>query len=165
MKTIKKITALFVLLVGIFSFTRIESNPAKNSVNLNQIDVIETLNNEYFECRPSSKIMFYVESTVLKKYRGYNVVKADVKLLDRISGKSRLLASKNVVIPFSKDAILEIVEINDTSNNIILKNGDTLLNAEKTNDYHFNDLVQYSSIYNSYINSTNKLLNTTRAQN
>ena len=165
MKTIKKITALFVLLVGIFSFTKIESNPAKSSVNLNKIDVIETLNNEYFECRPSSKIMFYVESTILKKARGYNVVKADVKLLDRISGKSRLLASQNVVIPFSKDAILEIAEINDIHNNIILKNGDTLLSAEKTNDYHFNDLVQYSSIYNSYINSTNKLLNTTRAQN
>lgn len=165
MKTIKKITALFVLLIGIFSFTRIESNPTKNSVNLNQIDVIETLNNEYFECRPSSKIMFYVESTVLKKSRGYNVVKADIRLLDRISGKSRLLASQNVVIPFSKDAILEIVELNDSQNNIILKNGDTLLNTKNTNDYHFNDLVQYTSIYNSYINSTDKVLNTARAQN
>ncbi|EAQ42001.1 hypothetical protein [Polaribacter sp. MED152] len=162
MKTIKKISTLFLLLVGIFSFTTIETKTSKNGINLDQIDVIEALNKEYFECRPSSKIMFYVESTVEKKSRGYNVVKADIKVLDRQTGNTKLLASQSIVIANNKDAILEIPELSDARSTTELTNGDILLHKNNTNKYQFNDLVKYNSLYNSYVNSTNKLLNTSR---
>ena len=158
MKTLKKILIL-CLLGGIFSFTKIDTNTSKNEINLDQIDVIKALNKEYFECRPSSKIMFYVESEVEKKSRGYNVVKANIKVLDRQTGNTKILASQSIIIANNKDAILEIPELADAKSTSVLRNGDILLQNGYFNKYQFNELVKYSSVYNSYVKSTNTLLN------
>ena len=103
--------------------------------------------------------MFCVESEVEKKSRGYNVVKANIKVLDRQTGNIKLLATQSIIIANNKDAILEIPELGEAKSTSELRNSNILLHNDYLNKYQFNELVKYSSVYNSYVKSTNELLN------
>ena len=76
MSFLKKITALVVFSITIFSFVKKESNSPEIKLNLEEINVITILSKQKYECRPSSKFMFYVETNLLKKSRGSNTINA-----------------------------------------------------------------------------------------
>ncbi|MDD7915566.1 hypothetical protein [Polaribacter ponticola] len=62
----------------------------------------------------------------------------------------------------------EKVEISDTdfstsSSLMFLKNGDQIVGKSFKNLYSFQELIQFEVIYNSYIRSTNKLLDLKRS--
>ena len=78
MNPLKKITVLFVLLLTLFSFVKKEINSADIKSNLEEINVINILSKQKYECRPSSKYMFYVEANLVKKVRGANNINAKI---------------------------------------------------------------------------------------
>ena len=105
MNPLKKITVLFVLLLTLFSFVKKEINSADIKSNLEEINVINILSKQKYECRPSSKYMFYVEANLVKKVRGANNINAKIFFLDKVSGIKNLLASENIQINKFKGAI------------------------------------------------------------
>lgn len=165
MKSLKKVAALAVILIGIFSFSKKENEPElESSLNLEEINVVEMLSKQQFECRPSSNFMFYVEANLVKKIRGANNINAKVFILDKTSGKKSLLAEENIQVNKFEGAIA----IDDhNENNIIidsiLENGDKIIGGSEKAVYAFDELVKYEAIYNSYINATNKLLRLKRS--
>lgn len=159
MNSLKKFTALAVILVGIFAFASEDTKTPKSSLNLDEINVIEVLSNQQFECRPSSEFMFFVETNLVKKIRGASKINAKVYLLDKISGKKKLLASENIQINKFKDAIaIHEHKTEKAFKNLVLSNGDKIIGGSEKATFSFEELIQYESIYNSYISATNKLL-------
>ena len=147
MKPLKKVTALAVVLVGIFAFHKADYTPAKTSLNLNNINVIETLSKQQFECRPVSDFMFYVETDLVKKIRGANNINAKVYILDKSTGQKALLADENIQIKKFEGAI----ELKDHSEegsfkNEIIQNGDILTGSSEKAPFTFDELIQYESI-------------------
>lgn len=164
MKSLKKVAALALLLVGVFAFHKDELTPAKTSLNLQNINVIETLSKQQFECRPVSDFMFYVETDLVKKIRGANNINAKVYILDKNTGQKALLAYQNIQISKFKGAIeLKDYSKSTTLKNEIIKNGDVLIGSSEKAPFSFNELIQYESIYNSYLHATNKLLSLNRS--
>lgn len=164
MEPLKKFMALAVILIGIFSFSKKEDISSKTALNLENINVVDILSNQEFECRPSSEFIFFVETSLVKKIRGANQINAKVYILDKLTGSKSLLAQDNVQINKFEGSI-EIKDYN-TDNNLIskvLENGDKIIGGSENSPYSFNDLLEYESIYNSYINSTNKLLKLNRS--
>lgn len=156
--------ALAVILIGIFSFSKKEDTSFKTALNLENINVVEVLSKQQFECRPSSNFIFYVETSLVKKIRGANQINAKVFILDKVSGSKSLLAQENVQINKFKDSI-EIKDHNSESAfmSSVLDNGDKVIGGSEKAPYNFNELIKYESIYNGYINSTNKLLKLNRS--
>ncbi|UAM97680.1 hypothetical protein K8354_15485 [Polaribacter litorisediminis] len=162
MKSLKKVMAIAVLLIGIFSFsaksfsTKNKTNP-ESRLNLEEINIVEMLSKQQFECRPSSEFMFYVEANLVKRMRGVNEINAEVYFFDKLSGEKRLLANEIVQVNTFKGTI-----VNHTSENVFksirLKNGDKIIGTATKAPYSLNELMQFESIYNSYISATNKLL-------
>jgi hypothetical protein len=162
MKTIKKLSALLILLIGIFSFTSFEINTPISNLNLDDVNIIQVLSEQEYECRPSSEIMFFVESSLVKKSRGSSTINTSVYILDRVSGESKLLANENILIPTFKDAILHSDTVVSNCEKIELMNGDKTLGSNSIAPYCFNDLIKYKTIFKSYVRSSNKLLNINR---
>jgi hypothetical protein len=162
MKSLKKVMAIAVLLIGFFSFstesfgTKDKINP-ESYLNLEEINIFEMLSKQQFECRPSSEFMFYVETNLVKRMRGANEINAKVYFFDKLFGKKLLLANEIVQIKTFQGAI-----VNHTSENVFkpirLKNGDTIIDTVTKTPYSFIELLQFESIYNSYISATNNLL-------
>lgn len=157
MKSLKKIMATAVLIVGIFSFSTKDKIKPESHLNLEEIDIFEMLSKQQFECRPSSEFMFYVETNLVKRMRGANQINAKVYFFDKLSREKRLLANEIVQVNTFKGTI-----VNHTSENVFkpirLKNGDTIIGTATKTPYSFRELMQFESIYNSYTNATNKLL-------
>ena len=85
-------------------------------------------------------------------------------MIDRSTGQYNLLASENVAIPFHKDMIA--LDYNSTKTElelVTLVNGDKIVGNDNSGNYSFSELMEYEMVYNSYINSTNKLLNLDRS--
>ena len=163
MKPLKKFAALAVLLIGIFSFNKKESNLLEPALNLETINIEKVLTKQQFECRPSSDFIFYVETNLVKKIRGANNINAKVFIMNRATGRKNLLAEDNIQIKKFKDAVFLEEHENNNMKKVFLENGDKIIgNFDKT-PYAFNELVKYEAIYNSYINATNKLLNLKRS--
>lgn len=162
MKILKIVIPAFILLTVVFSFVKIENNIKE--LDLNSIDVKELLTKNEFECRPSSKYMFYVDTEILKKSRGYSIIKADVFLYERASGTSALIATNNIISPLSKDAIIGYKNELGSPFYKKIKNGDKAFGYKSESLDYFNELMNYKSIYKSFEVSRDKLLsaNTTR---
>ena len=158
MKNIKKIAVLALLLIAIFSFSKVEKTTPKTSLNLEQINIIKILSSQDLECRPSSDFLFYVETNLVKKSRGYNTINASIFVLDRVSGKSNLLANKNIMVPFLKETVLQHDSEVCDSKKIVLTNGDKIIGSDAYTPYSFNELIKYDVINNSYNRATNDLL-------
>ncbi|UAM98333.1 hypothetical protein K8354_00460 [Polaribacter litorisediminis] len=159
---LKNISILIVLFTGVFSLSKIENTPPKSSLNLEKINVVEMLSEQEFQCRPSSKIMFYVETALVKKYRGAATIKASVYVLDRASGQSNLLVSENILVPSHKDAFLTYDTVGNGSDKKVLSNGDKIIGSNAQTSYSFSELIKYKAIYTSYLIATNKLLDIQR---
>lgn len=156
MKIIKK--TIFIALVSliIFSFKKVE----ETRLNILSINVAKLLIKQKFDCRPSSKFMFYVDTDIVKKSRGYSTIKASIYIYERATGKSGLLASENIMSPIQRDAILEYTKVSTNHcGNKTLSNGDKIIGNMNRTEYCFSELMSYKTIYNSYIKSRNKLLN------
>jgi hypothetical protein len=159
MKSLKRIMALAVILVGIFSFSKREAETVKSSLNLEGINVREMLSKQQFECRPTSDFMFYVEANLVEKVRGANNINAKVYLLNKVSGQKKLLASENVQINKFKGAIaIQSHKTDKEFKTFVLGNGDKIIGGSVKTTFSFDELIKYEAIYNSYIKSTNKLL-------
>ena len=163
MKNLKKITVLALLLIGIFSFSKVEKIAPKTSLNLEQINIIKILSSQDLECRPSSDFQFYVETKLVKKSRGYSTINASIFVLDRVSGNSNLLANENIMVPFHKETVLQYNSEVSDSKNIVLSNGDKIIGSDAQTPYSFNELIKYEVINNSYNRATNQLLRINRA--
>jgi hypothetical protein len=160
MSFLKKITALVVFSITIFSFVKKESNSPEIKLNLEEINVITILSKQKYECRPSSKFMFYVETNLLKKSRGSNTINASIFVLDRATGYASLLASENILVPLYKDAIsLEYSSLISDREKGVLNNGDKIIGSSKNTPYCFNELIKFGVISRSYSKSRNRLLN------
>lgn len=163
MKPLKKIAALAVVLVGLLSFSAKETK-SLSALNLDEINVLEMLSKQQFECRPSSDFVFYVETNLVKKVRGANNINAKVYILDKISGKKNLLAQEDIQVKKYEDAIsLKDYNSNNTFKSFTLENGDEIIGSSQKTPYAFDELLKYEAIYNGYINSTNKLLRLKRS--
>ncbi|SDS17476.1 hypothetical protein SAMN05216503_2214 [Polaribacter sp. KT25b] len=162
MKILKTISAVALLLIGVFSFSKAEKTTPKSSLNLEEVNITQILSSEEKGCRPSSEVFFYVDTKLVKKSRGCTTINASIYVLDRVSGQSNLLANENIVVPSYKDAVLHYDTIPSTCNKIELTNGDKIVGSEIQTPYCFNELIQYKTIYKSYNNATNKLLHIDR---
>jgi hypothetical protein len=160
MNSLKKLILFFLLLIGLFSFYKKNENPIETKSNLSKIDVIDILSNQEHQGRPSSKFLFYVETSLIKKSRGANTIHANVYVLDRASGETNLLASENLFVPLYKDAIsLERNRYISHCGKSVLDNGSEItIEDAKNAPYCFSELVQFKSIFRSYTDSKNKLL-------
>lgn len=160
MKTLIKVTVLAALIISVFSFSKMKHK--KTTSNLSNIDIIKTLTNQEYGCRPSSEVMFYVETKLVKKSRGSNTINASIYVLDRASGQSNLLANENIIVPNYKDAILDFDTTTKNGDVLELTNGDKTVGSKIIAPYGFNQLIKYKNLYTSYLKSSNKLLHKNR---
>lgn len=108
--------------------------------------------------------MFYVETKLVKKSRGFKTVNANVYLMDRQTGQYNLLATENIAIPNHKDMIaLDYDFIQAKCDQTSLSNGDRIIGNTANAPYCFSELITNEIVYNSYISSTNKLLGLDRS--
>ncbi|NCT10598.1 MAG: hypothetical protein GW772_11060 [Flavobacteriia bacterium] len=162
MRPLKKATFFAVILLGLFSFSK--SEKTITPLNLSNINVLEILSHQNYQCRPNSDYLFYVETKLLKKSRGFNTINAKIFLMDRASRKSNLLASENIAVPFHKEMIsLDYETAIRDSEMIIFENGDSIVGNSNSGPYCFSELIKNEIIYNSYISATNKLLGLNRS--
>ena len=162
MKPLKNIAFIAVLLIGIFSFSK--SEKPQTTLNIDNINVLEILSKQDLTCRPNSDFLFYVESSLVKKSRGFNTINAQVYIIDRSTGQYNLLASENVAVPFHKEMIALDYETTTRDCELTaLENGDKIVGNVNSGNYCFSELMKNETVYNSYINSTNKLLHLDRS--
>ncbi|MFY9242302.1 MAG: hypothetical protein WAO74_04675 [Polaribacter sp.] len=166
MKPLKKAVALLMLLIGIFSFNKAENTTTETNLNLEEINVIALLSEQGYECRPTSDFMFYVETSLIKKERGSNSIDAKVFVLNRKSGQRSLLSNEIIQVPNFEGTTMIFegeVTVSDCGKDLQMLTGDKVMVSAVNMPYCFNDLIKYESIYNSYIKSTNKLLDLKRS--
>ena len=162
MKPLKNIAFIAVLLIGILSFSK--SDKPTTTLNIDNINALEILSNQDVSCRPNSEFLFYVESSLVKKSRGFNTVNARIYMMDRETRQYNLLASENVAVPFHKDMIALDYDIPTRDCEFTaLKNGDKIVGNANSGNYCFSELMKNEIVYHSYINSTNKLLHLDRS--
>tara|TARA_R110002050_G_scaffold167746_1_gene298760 strand:- start:3254 stop:3733 length:480 start_codon:yes stop_codon:yes gene_type:complete len=158
MKKIKNILAVTVLLVGLFAFNKANTNPIILK-NIKKEKIVKTLSAQEFGCRPSSELNFYVETTLIKKYRGYAEIEAKVFVLDKTTNQKSMLTSENVIVANHKDSLINYDKIINNSETTELENGHIIIHNEENTSFNLVNLLDSELIYNRYITSTNKLLN------
>jgi hypothetical protein len=156
MKFIKKIVFITLVLVTILSFTKVEKDV--EALSLNDIDAMSILSRQELGARPSSKFTFYVDTDLVKKARGYSLLKSSIYIYERTTGKYNLLATKQIISPIHKETFLDYEIAKYNSNTKLLKNGDKILSDKEKSQYSFNELIDFRVIYNSYLVSKNKLI-------
>lgn len=157
MRPLKKAAFSAVILIGLFSFSKTEKSIP--SLNIDNLNVIEILSKQSLQWRPTSNHVFYVESELVKKSRGFNTINAKVFLMDRKTGQYNLLSSENIAVPLHKDMIsLDFETAVRDCELTTLENGDKIVGNANSGDYCFSELIKNETVYQSYISSTNKLL-------
>ena len=158
MKKTKNFLAVTVLLVGLFAFSKTDTKPVLIN-NLEKEKIVEMLSAQEFGCRPPSDLNFYVETTLLKKYRGYVKIEAKVFVLNKLSNQKSMLATENIIVANHKDSLINYDTTINNSKITELENGHIVIHKEKDTSFKFVELLDSELIYNRYILSTNKLLN------
>lgn len=161
MKPLKKAIALFVLVLGIFAFTSKENTVEKSNLDLENINVLQLLEEQRLACRPSAEYSFFVETTLKEKLRGATAVEAKVFVLENKTGKSNFISSETIIVPKFNGAVHLDHISKDNKAPITLINGDKIVNSET--NMSLKDLEKFEVIKNSYIKSTNKLLDLKRS--
>lgn len=157
MKKIKNILAFIVLLIGLFAFKEADNNSIL-SKSIEKETILKTLSAQEFGCRPSSEFNFYVETTVLKKYRGYAKIEAKIFVLDKLSNQKQMLASEDIIVANHKESILNYDKITKNLATTELENGHIIIHTKNSTAFSLKDLLNYELIYNRYIIATNNLL-------
>lgn len=159
MKPLVKTLALFVLIVGIFAYTSKEETTENLALDLNleTVNVLDVLSEQSLSCRPSADFSFFVETNVKERLRGATSIEAKVYVTEKESGKTALVSNETVLVPSFEGSLL--VEEGDI--NITLQNGDNIIASES--EVSLKELMQFETIRNSYIKSTNKLLDMQRS--
>lgn len=70
--------------------------------------------------------MFFVDTNVLKKYLGYDIIEANIFLCQRSTGNSICLKSEKIISFSINDAILNYQKDTKKFNFRTLKNGDVI---------------------------------------
>jgi hypothetical protein len=153
MKSLKKIIILLVLLVAIFSFSKVENTEIQLKSHTEGLNIIDILSKQKYECRPSSEYLFYVESYLSNDRTP--TIKAEIYMLNRKTNKSSLLADEKIKVSNN--------ELNTHTSPEFLKNGDKIISNSDQDLYSFKELLEFETIYSSYVSSTNKLLNLNRS--
>jgi len=159
MKKIKNLLAFALLLIGLFAFKKPENNNKSILSNLDKQKIIETLTKQEFGCRPSSELNFYVETAILKKYRGYAKIEAKIFVLNKLSNQKSMLASEEIIVANHKESLLNFDTITNNSETAALENGHIIVYKNNNGFFKLEDLLSYELIATSYILSTNRLLN------
>jgi hypothetical protein len=162
MKILKNLALVFLLLIGVFAFSKAKNTETKPPLNLDALNVLPILTSQESACRPSSELFFYVETNLIKKSRGSSTINASIYVLDKVSGLSNLLANDTIVVPFHKETVLSFETIPSNSKTTVLANGDVIIGNKSTAPYSFNELITNEKIYNSYTTAANKLLHRER---
>jgi len=162
MKSIKKIAVLLIIVIGIFSFAKLEGKTVKSKVNLEEVNVVALLSKQELGCRPSNEVMFYVDTEIVKKHRGFSEISAKVYIVDRVSGAKNVLSNGHILLPYHKETLIGDHEEVTNAQWTALKNGDKILASSKPSTYDFKELIKYQVVYDSYIRATNKLLKINR---
>lgn len=162
MKNLKKIAVLALLLIGFFAFSKAENTTSKSSLNIEAINIVKVLSSQELECRPTSNFLFYVETTLVKKSRGFSTINATIFVLDRVSGQYNSIANENIVVPFHNESVLQFDTVKSNCDKTTLANGDKIIGSNLPAAYCFSDLIQYDVVLNSYNNAINKLLHINR---
>ncbi|PQJ79946.1 hypothetical protein [Polaribacter porphyrae] len=163
MKPLKNFTALAVILIGIFSFSKVENKKTNTTLDLSKVNVTESLSKLQFDSR-SSDYLFYVDTDIIKKIRGASTINAKVYIVEKASGKKNLLASENLQVLNYSGAVSVYEHDNiDNYKSIVLSNGDEFLKTNTKAPFSLSNLLKYESIYRSYISSTNDLLDLERS--
>lgn len=158
MKPLIKTLALAVLLIGVFAYTSKADIAEIKTLELNNIDVLEAISEQELSGRPSSDYQFYVETDLLEKKRGASTINAKVFLLDKKSGKTAIVTNETIVVPNFKDTVLLEEDLNSQEK---LSNGDRIINSDSA--FSLKELIEFETINYSYIQSTNELLDLSRA--
>lgn len=157
MKPLKKLAALLVLLLGIFAFTS-KTNTAENSnLDLNTIDVLNVLLDQNTSCRPNSNYSFFVETELVEKVRGASTIEAKVFILEKSTGSIAKISDEIIMVPNFKGTQL----LENSLSTKKMDNGDEII--ETKSDFSLKSLQKFETINNSYIKSTNNLLNLNRS--
>lgn len=157
MKKIKNILAFLIVIIGLFAFKKTENH----SILVNGIEketILKTLSAQEFGCRPLSEFNFYVETAVLKKYRGYAKIEAKIFVLDKLSNQKQLLASEEIIVANHKDSLINYDKITNDIATTELENGHIIIHKKNSTAFGIKDLISYELIYNRYIIATNNLL-------
>lgn len=157
MKPLKQLTALFVLIIGIFAFTTKKNTFEKPLLNLDEVNVLEVLSKQQLNCRPSSDFIFLVETELQEKLRGANKIEAKVFIEEIKTGKTNLVSRETIVVPKYEGAI----QLDGDTSNKMLLNGDRVVSS--TTKYSLKELMTFETIHNGYLKATNKLLNLERS--
>ena len=155
MKPLKKLSALLVLIVGIFAFTSKTNTTENSKLDLSNINILEELSEQNLSCRPTSDYVFFVETELQEKLRGANAIEAKIHILEKSTGKSNVISSESIIVPkFNGAVLLDPAEKQ-------LENGDKIIKSETS--YSLKELMKYETIHNSYVKSTNELLDLKRS--
>ncbi|PQJ78917.1 hypothetical protein [Polaribacter porphyrae] len=155
MKTLKIISiSVFIF----FSNISLDKNEKKilNEFSIeNKKNLNELLLQNQLGCRPQTKVKFYIETEIIKKQRGFNIVETKIFVLDKFSGKNNLLTRNNILMLNYEDTV---IDFNIETENSILINGDRILTSDKNTPFSLTELMKFEEIAISYNASKNKLL-------
>ncbi len=146
-----------MLLLGIFAFTS-KTNTAENSnLDLNTIDVLNVLLEQNTSCRLNSNYSFFVETELVEKVRGASTIEAKVFILEKSTGSIAKISDEIIMVPNFKGTQL----LENSLSTKKMDNGDEII--ETKSDFSLKSLQKFETINNSYIKSTNNLLNLNRS--
>lgn len=140
------LSMLCIVILALFSFSKLEKNPAK--FDLEDIDIIDLLTEQKYECRPSESYMFWVDSKVFKETKEANSVNVKIYICDRNSSEKELLAEENIKLEHYHN-----LKTMSTASREILASASkksNIYNIHKT-PYGFYELMKFESIHRSYL--------------
>ena len=157
MKPLKKLAALLVLLLGIFAFTSKTNTTENSNLDLNTIDVLNVLLEQNTSCRPNSNYSFFVETELVEKVRGASTIEVKVFIIEKFTGSIAKISDEIIMVPNFKGTQL----LENSLSTKKMDNGDEII--ETKSDFSLKSLQKFETINNSYIKSTNNLLNLNRS--
>ncbi|WP_438976948.1 hypothetical protein [Polaribacter sp.] len=124
---------------------------------MNTIDVLNVLLEQNTSCRLNSNYSFFVETELVEKVRGASTIEAKVFILEKSTGSIAKISDEIIMVPNFKGTQL----LENSLSTKKMDNGDEII--ETKSDFSLKSLQKFETINNSYIKSTNNLLNLNRS--